>query len=420
MLLTEIIHRNSLPSSRTEMSSAVFESFATLLRLRTEYNNRVKAIEAKQDIKDSHYICARKEEEEDAIIRVATYHRHDLDQHVIHFDKREHSVVRRSIVEAFPQRPYWSVSKAGLFSRLPNELLQMIMLELDMEMIFTFRQVNQAARRIIANVPEYRAIATYGLDAFVALMRTGAAKSITLRQLYQPMTERDCSNCGDFGGYLLITEARRVCYKCVVGWHRDVRRPLRGIVYNQLPVVPLSTFAYSAGISMGKLRKRMTVVRSLPGWYHWIEASRQLRIEYVALSQAIEAVYEHRPVMPFVFAKEWPVRHYYQSPETCQVTVSFPFHNPRTATVYLGLSCKGCAYDMDLYKRRSRGDMTDNARKIYSRSGFLEHFKTCQRAQYVWTMSRRGTLSIDHIESRFSKNGGFNPMRVVPSRARSF
>ena len=87
-----------------------------------------------------------REEQRDAVLRAAAYHRKDYCYSVIWFSPREHVGIRQSIAT-----PFWRNSNMGLGSldRLPFELLHNVLLPLDMHSVFNFRQTNLRSRQTV-------------------------------------------------------------------------------------------------------------------------------------------------------------------------------------------------------------------------------------------------------------------------------
>jgi len=93
------------------------------------------------------------EEQADAIVRTAAYHRKDYSLSVIWFSPREHIDIDLSIAT-----PFRRTSNVGLGSldRLPLEILYNTLLCLDMHSLFKFRQINLKSRQTVDSLKQYR------------------------------------------------------------------------------------------------------------------------------------------------------------------------------------------------------------------------------------------------------------------------
>lgn len=103
------------------------------------------------------------EEQADAIIRTASYHRKDYNLAVIWFPDREHQGVRTSMSTSF-QGP--ASASLGTLDLLPQELLNNIFLTLDIRSLTKCRQLNVRSRQAIDTLVEYQAISTHALNSF--------------------------------------------------------------------------------------------------------------------------------------------------------------------------------------------------------------------------------------------------------------
>lgn len=152
------------------------------------------------------------EDQVDAIIRTAAYHRKDFDLSVIWFSPAQHVNIRQSIATPFQQ-----TSSAGLGSldRLPLGLLHDALLCLDVYSLFQFRQTNRRSREAVDSLKQYQMIVLHGLNLFCALLRTRLAVGISLLGFYNALCLKSCSLCGEFGGFMSLLAWKRCCFKCL-------------------------------------------------------------------------------------------------------------------------------------------------------------------------------------------------------------
>lgn len=149
---------------------------------------------------------------EDAIIR-DVFNRVILDKFFISYPEAEHERIRMSISTSF-QRP--SIASLGTLNRLPHELLSDIVLSLDMQSVFTCRQVNTRLRQTIDSFSEYQVITTHALDALCALLRTRLlAPKVSLVDFHRELCPSTCFSCGEFGEVIFLPTFRRYCSLCI-------------------------------------------------------------------------------------------------------------------------------------------------------------------------------------------------------------
>jgi hypothetical protein len=341
------------------------------------------------------------ETKEDAIIRVASYHRTDYEKQVIHFPEGAHRGVQTSIRAAFSSPSSKPAAGLAPFERLPLEITQQICLDLDIQSCFRFRQVNCRAREAVSSIPAYRAVTELGLDCLAALLRTGIGWVHTLSDIYMILRKEECETCGEYAIYVYLPTLVRACDHC-----------LNNFEISGEPVT-LSSFSKHSGISRTKIRRMgVPVIHSLPGLYSICALPRPRRVYMVDRHQALDIIkMSTETELPPGFPLYPALNDVLAIP--FMAMVALPSYNPKTRTVYLGVSCKGCALEVEeLYDSRTdylvTQAMFDRHQKIHSRTGFLEHFTTCPKAQVLWAASHQGSVSIEHLGPRFAANGGFS------------
>jgi hypothetical protein len=103
----------------------------------------------------------------------------------------------------------------GALDRLPTELLQGLLPQLDLCSLMRFRRINRRAIEIVEFIPQYRTIATCASNVLQGALRTGAGKWISCETVYEKLCAAECEQCGDFGEYLYILTCKRVCFLCL-------------------------------------------------------------------------------------------------------------------------------------------------------------------------------------------------------------
>lgn len=130
-----------------------------------------------------------REDQTGAIIRATAYHRKDFCLSVIWFSPREHQTVRDSIANPFERA---SNLGRGTLDRLPLELLHNVLLRLDMQSLFNFRQTNIRSRQMVHFLKQYQLVVSHGINLFCALLRTRLALSVSLFDIYHALCTKDC------------------------------------------------------------------------------------------------------------------------------------------------------------------------------------------------------------------------------------
>ncbi|KAH7150407.1 hypothetical protein B0J13DRAFT_288384 [Dactylonectria estremocensis] len=104
----------------------------------------------------------------------------------------------------------------GALERLPAEMLQTILLDLDLNTFGAFTCVNRRSLEVVESLSEYSAVMTHAPKAYLGALTIKSGAWITFRRLYEKLCTRDCETCGDFGGYLYLITCKRVCFICLV------------------------------------------------------------------------------------------------------------------------------------------------------------------------------------------------------------
>lgn len=324
--------------------------------------------------------------QDDAIIRVAAYHRRDFAHAVVHSVPSEHDPVRNSVAEPFPSA---AVSDLGALDRLPLELISSICLCLDVRSCFKFRQINRRARQIVSGLYKYRAVAEHGLESLRAVLRTDISRYFTVPDLYRPLCTPSCARCrSPFGGFLWIPTASRYCFAC--------------IEWSHLRVVPLEALVKYSGVSSERLQRLRPVLRTLPGTYTTKYYSWTSRTEVVAAEPAFDALRASGLPLQHAMAVLAAIPDTFAY--TYMVSTALPLLDPATGQVQHGLSCKGCYIAFAARDNGTKGRNEPHDR-VYSRQGYLDHFPLCHESIKLWEASKAGTVAVS--EPEFTRRGGY-------------
>jgi hypothetical protein len=354
----------------------------------------------------------------DLKVRVLGYHRRDKDERVIKFRSVEHDQVRHIIAKPFtPARNqrWWNPSlNLGHLKNLPLELLIQIFLELDVQSIFNLLHVSVSTRQAVTFMVQWRAVSTHALDTLLAILRTQAAQSTSLTGLYKRMINNWCEKCGLYGGFLFIPRVMRYCAKCT------------GEPYI-FPIVTLNSVAKRNKVPLAALRQHVDVLKTIPGWYGEAEYPHMRPVHIVSAGQALDALMiikgrdsdeVHKLLGELVaYAVPGTLKH-----AEYRCTTVIPTYDPVRATSYTGLCCRACAAEglRSLGRVQPSQKLPRKVESTFSCPQFLKHIANCEGAQQMWKASEGGTKDVSHLESRFSINGGFNPIRMTPDRAWAF
>ncbi|GAW20356.1 hypothetical protein ANO14919_098610 [Xylariales sp. No.14919] len=310
-------------------------------------------------------VSADVEQYADAILRVCSYHRWDLDRVVIRSYPHQMQKVQASLQSAFET---WPTADLGTLGRLPIELIFLILNELDIRSFFRFRQVNRKARVIATDVREYSLVSRHGLEGLRGLLRGGLAPFFTVRSLYRALITDKCATCGAFGGYLFLFTVQRCCFDCLQSQARYRVLPLLGI--DELAKVCL---IYGSG----------KILRTVPGSYSMVGRPTTRPNYLIAASKATEILLAIRAIGEHTVHK-LRLREEKQGQRFMAAT-AYPYYSLEDTRVEHGVSCKGCQVRYLLH----HGTIPSHS-PPFSIRGFLLHFSQCEEAQCLWAASEKG------------------------------
>jgi hypothetical protein len=138
------------------------------------------------------------------------------------------------------QRP---AAGLGDFDVFPLELLHHIIPELDMETVEYFRRVNRLAREAVSSSLEYSFIKKHMPQLLQGIRFLGTGQTYSLKTLFDKLHTKHCEHCEtyrtkmdsstlyieknkteqpNFGGYMYLLSARRLCLGCIT-YHVNCR-----------------------------------------------------------------------------------------------------------------------------------------------------------------------------------------------------
>lgn len=330
-----------------------------------------------------------RDEQADAIVRTAAYHRKDYSRSVIWFSPREHVGIRPSIATPFRRAYYTGL---GSLDRLPPELLLDVMLRLDLHSLFNFRQTNLRSRQTADSLKQYQMVVSHGLNLLRALLRTRLAVGVSVPDLYYVLCTKACNFCGEFGGFISLLTWTRCCFRCLQG-------------AQETQVQTLATARKQFHLTKAEIG-RLRSFKTLPGIYSMKESAHKSRITIVSVHQAISLF----GLPPHTLAQALPANSGPNEKFNFMGSCALPYFDRQPGRVEHGISCAGCqlALEKDIIGSRGEQWAFEARDKVYAQDGFLEHFRWCEQAQLLWTSSGEGDNRPTELPEAARRGGYFN------------
>jgi hypothetical protein len=303
------------------------------------------------------------------------------------------------------------LSTLGDLEVLSVELLSEILRYARLSSVLTFRLLSKRARAAVdASVP-YKHILLNAPCIISALVRTGVSSHFTVDHIFRSFTTPNCQVCGLFGAFLWIPECIRCCMPCV----------------RESPeLFPMTQSDAKAAFGLTKKTlANVPVMSSLPGTYSLSETPQKKTRRLMSQKQArLAAVVAHggeKGFMDFInsgisqskaayerrlaarnqaresFDSKGNINHSIDDVKRFMATAHLPYFDTTTRTTQNGLSCRGCQLALEEGSKQTLSStqecVLNNRRNLtYTEDGFLEHFKECVEAQFIWAL-RRGVVS---------------------------
>lgn len=264
----------------------------------------------------------------DTILDICTHHQH-FDRLLIRSHPDETHAVARDLQTAFESS---TSSCLGPLGRLPIELLWMIFRNLDVQSYFRLRHVNRKSRAICTAVPEYQAIATYGLEALRGMLRTGLAQTITIGDLYKSLIRKTCEVCDKSGGFLFLPTATRCCFECIR-------------TAPDMQVISTSTLSMITKKSTKRLFRVLgPELRTIPGSYStqgnpW--RPKGLLSAKLVISKSYSLGIRDRSAFRELLRRSDQESHRFMA------STAFPWYDPGSKRVESAVACKDVAFKWD-------------------------------------------------------------------------
>lgn len=320
---------------------------------------------------------------------IAAYHRRDFPLSAIWFSPREHSDISLSIAT-----PFERTSNVGLGSldRLPQEVLRDTLCRLDMRSLFNFRQINLRSRQTVDSFKKYQLIVSHGLNLLCALLRSRLAADFSLLDFYDALCIKACRFCGEFGGFISLLTWERSCFECLK------EAP-------ETQVLSLTTARRIFGLT--KLEtNQLRSFKSLPGIYTMRQRVLKSRIAIASIHEAslINNWEFYLPGQAYAAISRRDKKLNFMG------SCALPYYDDITGYVDYGMSCAGCqlGLEKDIIENKAEKRAFEARDEVYSRDGFLEHFRWCEQAQLLYKSSCEGIKTPTELPEAARRGGYFN------------
>ncbi|KAL4891154.1 hypothetical protein BDV59DRAFT_209282 [Aspergillus ambiguus] len=288
-----------------------------------------------------------------------------------------------------------------LITRLPLEIVHLILLSLDLTSIRMLRRVDTILKHSVESLPAYYLLRKHALNTLRLMDATRCSSHFPIQWIFIEFCYPWCRTCGEFGPYLYLPTISRSCYKC------NYLRP-------EYQIAPVTDICLHFGLTKKDIKKlpiiynisppkrRLTDVtqaktlgKQLYGSYKAmrqkfqahrkeIEENYQYRVQKWKKQnqQGISAQRPRRRSIPTILGKDGESGSW-----RMEATVTFPYWNRCTQILEPGTFCRACTYHWEEGKandwrcRESMWDLHPPSREAYFRA-FLEaelpqHFLHC-------------------------------------------
>ena len=340
-------------------------------------------------------------------LRYLTYSRGDLCDRTIDTKYLQHDCPLDQTSSKSPSASHMQDATAslGLFNKLPLEVTQNILSNLDLSTLTLLRSISRRTNLLIDSLPAYQKVVTHCPNALRALLSTYAAEHFTATDFDNALRAHECFICGRFGTFLYLLECQRCCWQCLASVEDllPISKAAAELLYrfDEQTMTKIPTMLNIPG-SYGLKQKRLPHMRSKGG-------VRVALISYGAArkargkSQVREALTDdyEKAKLETRIAFRGPVSQdimrdmdcmnydpagynagYGLEPQRFMAAVRFPTLIPGTDVVEWGLSCLGC---LEMAKD---GDEERFWNEQYTMEGMMKHLEQCQKARHSWANDR--------------------------------
>ncbi|KAL2795705.1 hypothetical protein BJX66DRAFT_336618 [Aspergillus keveii] len=98
----------------------------------------------------------------------------------------------------------------GALDKLPQELLETVLGQLDIQSLTKFRRFNRRGMQAVDSIHAYKQIVTRFPTALRAILSINTGATYSCQDLYHELQTAECRDCGRFGGFLYLLTCRRL------------------------------------------------------------------------------------------------------------------------------------------------------------------------------------------------------------------
>ena len=113
------------------------------------------------------------------------------------------------------QLPHNRESSAGNLDKLPAELMQYILEQLDFRALSYLSQASLRGHEIVHANSSYENTMRYAQETLVALSRTKLITYHSVALIRRALFSSECVSCREFGAYLFLPTCQRCCWQCL-------------------------------------------------------------------------------------------------------------------------------------------------------------------------------------------------------------
>ncbi|KAF7113698.1 hypothetical protein CNMCM5793_003054 [Aspergillus hiratsukae] len=248
-------------------------------------------------------------------------------------------------------------SKA-LITRLPLEILHLILLNLDLTSMGMLRRVDTTSRHLVESLPAYCLLRKHAPNTLRLMDATRCSSHFPIQWIFTEFCHPWCRTCGEFGPYLYLPTVSRSCYKC--NWLRPEYQlaPVAdvclhfGLTPKDVKSLPIICDIFSPKNRFADVTQAKALGKQLHGSY------KAMRQEYHTRRKELEENYQHR-------VQKWERQKQQGNPARrprrpsihtalgkdgesgswrMQATLTFPYWDRHTQTLEPGTFCRACTY----------------------------------------------------------------------------
>lgn len=276
----------------------------------------------------------------------------------------------------------------SLLESLPFEIIYMVFNNLDFQSLEVLRRLSFRTREVVHSFPAHQDMTARAPDVLRALSHIGIISHFTAARLSGALYADRCVVCNDFGPYLFLLTLSRCCLNCL---DNDLRL--------RVTTIPEAMTCY--GLTKNDLRSLLTGQDlSRPDErkgvrYVSADDARALGIATHGSAEAMDhfsrAEFERKTVEYESGRRATKPRslalnsHDPRDRNQYDVSTAFPYFDPGSKRVELGIWCKGCkdrrpGYG-DVDKAEQRTKLQKAKDKAFSEAEFLKHYEECEFAK---------------------------------------